>query len=110
MKPETIIVITPHATMFSDAIAISNEDKIKGNLIKFRDFETNMELEIDKEFNNELLNFCKSENLSAAGQIPSYFRRFNKDYELDHGTIIPMYFVNKYYRLQVSAYNILNIR
>ena len=49
--------------MFSDAIAISNEEKIKGNLIKFRDFETNIELEIDKEFNDELLNLCKSENI-----------------------------------------------
>lgn len=43
--------------MFSDAIAISNEEKIKGNLIKFRDFETNIELEIDKEFNDELHKF-----------------------------------------------------
>ena len=67
--------------MFSDAIAISNEEKIKGNLIKFRDFETN--LEIDKEFNDELLNLCKSENISAAGIDSNLLRRFNKDYELD---------------------------
>ena len=30
LKPETIAIITPHGTMFSDAIAISNEDTNKG--------------------------------------------------------------------------------
>ena len=105
------VVITPHATMFSDAIAISNEEKIKGNLIKFRDFETNIELEIDKEFNDELLNLCKSENISAAGIDSNLLRRFNKDYELDHGTMVPMYFINKYYtdyKLVHITYSILN--
>lgn len=97
--------------MFSDAIAISNEEKIKGNLIKFRDFETNIELEIDKEFNNELLNLCKSENISATGIDSNLLRRFNKDYELDHGTMVPMYFINKYYtdyKLVHITYSILN--
>ena len=97
--------------MFSDAIAISNEEKIKGNLIKFRDFETNIELEIDKEFNDELLNLCKSENISAAGIDSNLLRRFNKDYELDHGTMVPMYFINKYYtdyKLVHITYSILN--
>ena len=97
--------------MFSDAIAISNEEKIKGNLIKFRDFETNIELEIDKEFNDELLNLCKSENISATGIDSNLLRRFNKDYELDHGTMVPMYFINKYYtdyKLVHITYSILN--
>lgn len=97
--------------MFSDAIAISNEEKIKGNLIKFRDFETNIELEIDKEFNDELLNLCKRENISAAGIDSNLLRRFNKDYELDHGTMVPMYFINKYYtdyKLVHITYSILN--
>ena len=97
--------------MFSDAIAISNEEKIKGNLIKFRDFETNIELEIDKEFNDELLNLCKRENISAAGIDSNLLRRFNKNYELDHGTMVPMYFINKYYtdyKLVHITYSILN--
>ena len=98
LKPETIIVITPHGTMFSDAIAISNEKNIKGNLIQFGDFKTNIELEIDKEFNDELISICENENISAAGIDANLLRRFNKHYELDHGTMVPMYFINKYYK------------
>jgi len=98
LKPETIVIITPHGTMFSDAIAISDEDNIKGDFSNFRDFETVIEGKIDREFNRELINICENENIPAAG-IDSYLlRRFNKNFELDHGAMIPMYFVNKFYR------------
>lgn len=111
LKPETIVIITPHGTMFSDAIAISNEKTISGDLRNFRDFETNMVADIDMDFNNELLNICKSENIAAAAVDSKLLRRFNKDYELDHGSMIPMYFINKYYnnyKLVHITYSILS--
>ena len=98
LKPETIVIITPHGTMFSDAIAISNEEEIRGNFTQFRDFDTFIEGKIDKEFNQELINLCKEENIPAAGIDSNLLRRFNKEFELDHGAMIPMYFVNKFYK------------
>lgn len=98
LKPETVVIITPHGTMFSDAIAISNEEYIKGDFSQFRDFGTHIEGTIDKEFNEELINICERENISAAGVDSNLLRRFNRDYELDHGSMIPMYFINKYYK------------
>lgn len=98
LKPETVVIITPHGTMFSDAIAISNEEYIKGDFSQFRDFGTHIEGTIDKEFNEELINICERENISAAGVDSNLLRRFNRDYELDHGAMIPMYFINKYYK------------
>jgi aromatic ring-opening dioxygenase LigB subunit len=35
LKPDTIIVITPHGPMFRDALAISNLAEISGNLRNF---------------------------------------------------------------------------
>lgn len=98
LKPETVVIITPHGTMFSDAIAISNEEYIKGDFSQFRDFDTHIEGTIDKEFNEELINICERENISAAGVDSNLLSRFNRDYELDHGAMIPMYFINKYYK------------
>ena len=54
LKPETIVLITPHGTMFSDALAISNEERIRGDFSQFKDFDTYIEGRIDKEFNEEL--------------------------------------------------------
>lgn len=98
LKPETIVIITPHGTMFSDAMAISDEEEIKGNFTKFRDFDTYIEGKIDKEFNSELIKICKEENVSAAGIDSDLLRRFNREFELDHGAMIPMYFINKFYK------------
>ena len=97
LKPETVVIITPHGTMFSDTIAISNEEHIKGDFSQFRDFDTYIEGRIDKEFNEELISICQKENIPAAGIDSNILRRFNRDYELDHGAMIPMYFINKYY-------------
>lgn len=98
LKPETIVIITPHGTMFSDAIAISNEEHIKGDFSQFRDFDTYIEGVIDKEFNEELINICNHEKIPAAGIDSNILRKYNREYELDHGAMIPMYFINKYYK------------
>ncbi len=98
LKPETIVLITPHGTMFSDAIAISNEDCIKGDLMNFRDFDTVIKADIDKEFNQTLINLCEDNNVSAAGIDSNLLGRFGKKYELDHGAVVPLYFINKHYK------------
>ena len=98
LKPETVVIISPHGTMFSDALAISNENHIKGDFSQFRDFDTYIEGVIDQEFNEELINICKKESIPAAGIDSNILRRYNRQYELDHGAMIPMYFINKYYK------------
>ena len=97
IKPEIIIIITPHGTMFSDAIAISNEESIQGNLEQFMDFKTYMNIKIDKGFNKNLINICEKENIPAALIDSNLLSRFNRTYGLDHGSIVPLHFVNKYY-------------
>ena len=98
LEPETVVIITPHGTMFSDVLAISNEEHIKGNFRQFRDFDTDIEGRIDKEFNEELINTCNAENIPVAGIDSNILKKFNRKYELDHGAMIPMYFINKYYK------------
>ena len=98
LKPETVVIITPHGTMFSDALAISNEEYIKGNFTQFRDFETYIEGRIDKEFNEKLIDICNEKNIPALGVDSKILKKFNREYELDHGAMIPMYFINKFYK------------
>ena len=98
LKPETVVIITPHGTMFSDALAISNEEYIKGNFTQFRDFETYIEGSIDKEFNEKLIDICNEKNIPVLGVDSKILKKFNREYELDHGAMIPMYFINKFYK------------
>ncbi|MCC3869825.1 AmmeMemoRadiSam system protein A [Terrisporobacter mayombei] len=98
LEPETVVIITPHGTMFSDVFAISNEEHIKGDFSQFREFDTYIEGKIDKEFNEELINTCDTEDIPVAGIDSNILKKFNRKYELDHGAMIPMYFINKYYK------------
>jgi len=98
LEPETMVIITPHGTMFSDALAISNEEHIKGDFSQFREFDTYIEGRIDKEFNEVLINTCNGQNIPVAGIDSNILKKFNRKYELDHGAMIPMYFINKYYK------------
>ncbi|MFR5132340.1 MAG: hypothetical protein ACLTDP_07055 [Terrisporobacter sp.] len=75
LKPETVVIITPHGTMFSDALAISNEEYIKGNFTQFRDFETYIEGSIDKEFNEKLIDICNEKNIPALGVDSKNFKK-----------------------------------
>ncbi|WP_017210006.1 AmmeMemoRadiSam system protein A [Clostridium beijerinckii] len=97
IKPDTIIIITPHATMFSDAIAISDEERISGDLSQFRCTNIKMDIPIDKEFNVKLGTACHVEGIPSVLVDSELLRRYNVNYELDHGSIVPLYFINKYY-------------
>jgi AmmeMemoRadiSam system protein A/AmmeMemoRadiSam system protein B len=98
IKPDTIIIITPHATMFSDAIAISDEERISGDLSQFRCANIKMDIPIDKEFNIKLGTACHLEGIPSVLVNSELLDRYNVSYELDHGTIVPLYFINKYYK------------
>lgn len=105
IKPDTIVVITPHATMFSDAIAISDEEIISGDLSQFRCSNIKMNIPIDKEFNIKLGTFCHLEGIPSVLVNSELLDRYNVTYELDHGTMVPLYFVNKYF----NDYNLVHI-
>lgn len=98
IKPETIIIITPHATMFSDAIAISDEERISGDLSQFRCSNIKMDIPIDKEFNIKLGTACHVEGIPSVLVDSKLLNKYKVSYELDHGTMVPLYFINKYYK------------
>jgi AmmeMemoRadiSam system protein A/AmmeMemoRadiSam system protein B len=105
IKPDTIIVITPHGTMFSDAISISDEEIISGDLSQFRCANIKMNIPIDKQFNIKLGTACHLEGIPSVLVNSEFLDNYNVNYELDHGTMVPLYFVNKYY----NDYNIVHI-
>lgn len=97
LKPDTIILITPHGTMFRDAVAISHEDSIRGDFRQFRAINVKMDITLDTKFNEKLNLNCLSANLPCALVDSKLLSRYNHEFTLDHGAMVPLYFVNKYY-------------
>ncbi len=95
LKPDTVVVITPHSVMYQDYIHISPGSGAVGNLSRFRDYKTSIEVDYDSELVNLIEKQAAKAGL-AAGTMGE------RDKQLDHGTMVPLYFINQYlknYRL-----------
>lgn len=90
IKPDTIIVTTPHSVMYSDYIHISPGKGSKGNFREFGHLDVSMEVVYDVELAMEISEAAENYEISA-GSLGE------KSKSLDHGVMVPLYFVNKYY-------------
>ncbi len=91
LKPETIVLISPHQVMYADYFHISPGSGAKGDFAQFRAGQVQIEAEYDTEFRE---NLCK---LADAGNLPAGTMG-ERDRQLDHGTMVPLYFVNQYWK------------
>lgn len=90
IKPDTIVIATSHSVMYRDYIHISQGKGASGN---FRDFGY-PNIEFDADYDEELAKEIANEAMKEG--IPAGFEgEVNKN--LDHGTMIPLHFIYKYY-------------
>lgn len=95
LKPDTIILTSPHQILYSDYFHISPGKSASGDFAQFRAPQVQMQVRYDTEFVNQL---CK---LADAADFPAGTEG-ERARRLDHGTMVPLYFVNEYlkeYRL-----------
>jgi AmmeMemoRadiSam system protein A/AmmeMemoRadiSam system protein B len=96
--PDTIILITPHGVMFQDAISLSYEDIVKGSLKEFRAPNVSFNLEVDKELTNKIYEEAYSQAIPVVMTTNSLLNKYNAAVFLDHGAMVPLYFIDKYYK------------
>lgn len=95
MKPQTIVLISPHSAMYADYFHISPGDKARGDMRQFGAPDLEVHAMYDTDFVRELSSAAQKAGLPA-GTLGERNKR------LDHGTMIPLCFINFYdttYRL-----------
>jgi AmmeMemoRadiSam system protein A/AmmeMemoRadiSam system protein B len=83
---ETVVLISPHAPLEARAFVAYNDAQLYGDFANFRAPETSIEAPLDKE----LLDAIRQ---AAAEQ--SYEVVYIEGYGLDHGTAVPLYFLQR---------------
>ncbi len=91
LRPETIILLSPHQIMYADYFHISPGRWAEGDFGQFGAGKVKMEVSYDTEFVDKLCERAKEADFPA-GTLGERDRR------LDHGTLVPLYFVNKYWK------------
>lgn len=105
LKPETIIVITPHGPVFSDGLAISSLDVLSGSLASFGSPEVSFTRENNTELVNSIVRKAGEEGIVVAKVDTEFAEEYGISTEVDHGALVPLYFVDQYY----TAYKIVHI-
>lgn len=90
LKPKTIIVFSPHSTMYADYFHISPGNRAKGDFGQFQARQVKINLPYDMEFVQELCQRAGDRDLPAG-------TKGERNSRLDHGTMVPLYFVNQYW-------------
>lgn len=87
IKPETLIIISPHGPVSYQEMTITISPTLSGNFQNFGDYQTEMEFKNDLEIIDLLYKECKK-----GKQIPVQLAE--KSF-LDHGTLVPLYYLSK---------------
>lgn len=88
-EPETVVVLSPHSVMYADYFHISPGSGAKGNFARFRASQIAFDVKYDTEF----VRFLSQE--AEARDIPAGIMG-ERDKSLDHGTMVPLYFLDQY--------------
>ena len=89
LRPDTIVIISPHATAYDDFFHISPGAGAEGNFAAFGHPEISIGIEYDEEFVRALSSTASEQNIPA-GTLGE------KNPALDHGTMIPLFFLSEY--------------
>lgn len=90
LHPETIVLLSPHQIMYADYFHISPGQGARGDFGQFRAARTSMEVAYDTEFVRVLCETAEASGLPA-GTLGE------REKKLDHGTMVPLYFVNQFW-------------
>ena len=89
---EVLVIISPHAPLFSDAVVINKADRLQGSLAAFGAGGVSFDCKNDMALADEIIARCNQLNLPAAALGESTAREFDVSLSLDHGVTVPLYF------------------
>lgn len=90
LKPDTIIISSPHSVLYADYFHISPGKEANGSFVEFGAPEVRFNVKYDEEF-VDYVSMKANESGFPAGTLGE------KKKQLDHGTMVPLWFILKKY-------------
>lgn len=90
-QPETIVISSPHVSLYRDAFHVTTDKALSGSMGAFRAPQTRLSVEVDTGLIEVIIQKAQQCGLTIA---TSTWR----DCEIDHATFIPLYFIEQAYQ------------
>ncbi|MGE5557724.1 MAG: AmmeMemoRadiSam system protein A [Bacillota bacterium] len=92
LQPETVVFFTPHGNVFQDAFTFLPGERIEGSLRRFG-FDRKFAFANDLPLLKRLQDITRRSDLSLLPAGDELVRRFHVQQDLDHGILVPLYFL-----------------
>lgn len=89
LSPDTVVLVTPHSVMYGDYLHISPGEGAEGSFARFGAPQVKVSVRYDSVFARALAD------MAERNEVPAGFLG-ERDKSLDHGSLIPLYFLRKY--------------
>ena len=86
--PDTLIILSPHAVLYRDWFNVSGGKRAYGDMGQFNAGRVAFDVPYDMEFVEKLDHLLHENNFPGGTD-------YDRDRMLDHGTMVPLYFLNK---------------
>lgn len=87
IKPQTIVLTSPHAPYLYDRFFVDASDRVSGSFARFGAPHSTLEVKVDTAFVEKLRHEAKAEGIALSPAVS----------ELDHGTLVPLSFISEAY-------------
>lgn len=104
-SPETVVVITPHGPVFQDAVCISVSPELTGDLSGFGAHELKFNFKNNVNLARLLMKRAGEKGIQTAALDKKLAREYGLSAKLDHGALVPLYFVTK----ELQEFKLLHI-
>lgn len=89
LKPDVLVITSPHTNGYADYFNISKGSRAAGSMAQFNAPQVRFEVDYDTDFVYALEQEAKEAGFPAGSQ-------YDRPTQLDHGVMVPLYFIQKY--------------
>jgi AmmeMemoRadiSam system protein A len=93
--PDAVVVVGPHGPALRGAVPVVRCPLVRGSFAAFGEPRVTIEWPCDLELAGAVLDAAAGEGVSAVGLDEAGVRRNQGTPELDHGTMVPLYFLRE---------------
>ncbi len=90
LRPDTIVLSSPHSVMYADYFHVSPGERARGDMGRFGAPQLRFEVKYDSAFSSALERLAERDGFPAGTEG-------ERSAELDHGTMIPLYYIDRCY-------------
>ena len=106
--PQTVVVISPHGTVFYDAVGIMTEKRLEGDFGSFGQKGIRLTYHNDLELVEAIQRNMAADGLKSQGIDNRRARELGVPGALDYGTLVPLYYLQGDFRLVSMSMGLLS--